>query len=214
MLRLRCCVGFPRAVLLIAFAAAAGQAAPVVHSLGNNLIYVRVHKLPADLPAKPEGKAPACVVDLRFVEADPDVATAFGAWLKFSAAPRSPVFVLVNAGTSAALLRTLQGRESTAGAVVIGPAFGQFSPDLAVRTSAEDERRAYDAFENGETIEALITDNPDKVRVDEASLARERGGEPEEAGRGAAAGRSPPVVDAAIQRAVHLHRSLVALKKI
>lgn len=197
--------------------AAAGilRGAPVEHSLGNGLIYVRVHKLPADLPAKREGPAAACVLDLRYVDAAPEAATAFGAWLKFRAAPRSPVFVVINAGTAPALLRTLRSQAPASGMVVIGPASDQFSPDLVVRSSPEEERKAYDAFENGVAMAALITDSPTKVRVDEASLAKERVAEPAEGSGGAAAAkRAPPLVDAAVQRAVHLHRSLLALKKI
>ena len=186
-------------------------AAPVEQELGSGLVYVRVHKLPADLPSTREGPAPACVLDLRFVEADPEAATAFGAWLKFRAAPRSPVYVVVNAGTSSALLRTLRTNPPIAGMISIGGSGGPFGPDSVVRVSPEEERKAYDAFESGVAMTALIADQPNKVRVDEASLAKER---PAERVDAAAAPRAPHLVDAAVQRAVHLHRSLQAFKKI
>jgi hypothetical protein len=186
-------------------------ATPVGQELGNGLIYVRVHKLPADLPSTREGPAPACVLDLRFVEADQEAATAFGAWLKFRASPRSPVYVVVNAGTSASLLRTLRTSPPIAGMISVGGPGGPFSPDSVVRVSPEEERKAYDAFENGVAMTALIADQPNKVRVDEASLARERPAGPVDA---AATPRAPALVDVAVQRAVHLHRSLQAFKKI
>jgi hypothetical protein len=200
--------------LLLGTTSIAG-AAPVEQDLGRGLVYVRVHKLPADLPASREGPAPACVLDLRFVGADQDAAIALGAWLKFRAGPRSPVFVLVNAGTSAALLRALKTNPPITGVISIGVPVGQFSPDSAIRVSTEEERKAYDAFENGVAITALIADQPNKVRVDEASLAKERPADPAEV-RGVTAPAPRPVspLDVAVQRAVHLHRSLQAFRKI
>jgi len=188
------------------------SAAPVEHSLGQGLIYVRVHQLPADLPANPEGRAPACVVDLRYVEADPATATALGAWLKFRAGPREPVFVLVNGKTAPALLLTLRAHDPRAGIVLISAAAGLARPDLTVPATAEAERKAYDAFETGTALTTLTTDYPDKVRIDEASLNHERPaeGEPDNGD----APQPTQVIDAALQRAIHLHRTLVALKRL
>jgi hypothetical protein len=188
--------------------------APVEEDLGRGLWYVRVHRLPADLPPTRGGPAPACVLDLRFVEADQEAAVAFGAWLKFRAAPRSPVFVVVNAGTSAALLRVLRSSPAVAGLISIGGPVGAFVPDSVVRVAPDEERKAYDAFENGVAMTALIADQPNKVRIDEASLARERPAEPVGEPPVAAPPRPRPLVDVAAQRAVHLHRSLQAFKKI
>jgi hypothetical protein len=154
------------------------------------------------------------VLDLRFVGADQEAAAAFGAWLKFRASPRSPVFVVVNAGTSAALLRGLRSDPPVAGLISIGGPAGSFVPDSTVRVAPDEERKVYDAFENGVAMTALIADQPNKVRIDEASLARERPAEPVGVPPVAAPPRPPPLVDAAVQRAVHLHRSLQAFKKI
>jgi hypothetical protein len=106
-------------------------------------------------------------------------------------------------------------RESPgSGIAVVGIARGAFRPDVAVKGSAEDERRAYDALEKGAMLSMLLTDNPNKVRNDEASLAKDRLAEASaEAATDAGKKESPPI-DAALQRAVHLHRALVALKKI
>ena len=135
--------------------------------------------------------------------------------MKFRAAPRVPLFVLVNGATSTPLLRALRAREPGIGVVIIGSGRGEFSPDLLVRTAPEEERKAYDAFENGVAIATLIADSPEKVRMDEASLTKDRGTGPLENGSGAVTPtRAAPVVDVALLRAVHLHRSLLALKKI
>lgn len=192
------------------------QAAPIQRDLGGSLIYVRVHKLPTDLPAKATGRVPTCIVDLRYVEADPDAATAFMAWLKFRATPRSPVFVLANAETSAVLLQPLARHERSTGIVVVGIERGPFRPDVAVKASADDERRAYDALEKGAEINRLLADNPNKLRNDEASLSKDRPGDGSaEAADDSSSGKSAPLsIDATLQRAVHLHRTLVALKKI
>lgn len=194
-----------------AVAPVAGAAPPPARDLGQGLAYYRMHELPADLPAMPAPRA--CVLDVRYVPVELQVATAFRAWLTFHAAPRAPIFVLANAGTGEALLAALGVGDQRSSFIVVGIAAGNFHPDLAVRASAADERRAYDAFEEGVALAALLADNPDKVRNDEASLSPDRLTEP---GPRVAAkdGPAPPPVDAALQRAVHLHRALLALKKI
>lgn len=195
----------------------AAPAAPVEHDLGGGLSYVRVHRLPADLPAKPAGRVAACVIDLRYVDAPEDAAAAFSAWLKFRASPRAPIFVLANAETSAPLLKVLREDERGAGVVLVGVESEHFRPDVAVRSTAAEERRAYDALEQGAVLATLLADQPNKVRNDEASLTRERPPEPlpePPAPTGASSKTEAPPIDATLQRAVHLHRALVALKKI
>ncbi|MBI4626670.1 MAG: hypothetical protein HY736_26050 [Verrucomicrobia bacterium] len=189
----------------------AGAAKRLERDLGQGLAYHRIHELPRDLPAI---QAPRpCVVDVRYVSADPGAATAFLAWLTFHASPRTPVFVLANADTGGALLASFGARDSRPGFVVVGIASRNFHPDLAVRASAEDERRAYDAFEAGVAIAVLLTDHPDKIRNDEASLAADRLAD-SAAQAVAKDGPPPPPIDATLQRAVHVHRALLALKKI
>ena len=197
--------------------AATAFAAPLERDLGLGLSYVRVHQLPGDLPANPPGRVPPCVVDARYAEADANGASVFVAWLKFRATPRSPVFVLVNADTASALLASLAARNSGVGIVVVGVASARFEPDSPVKISPTEERRAYDALANGAAVEALLADNPTKVRNDEASLTKGNAGEtPAELATDAPppAKRIGPPVDVALQRAVHLHRALAALKKI
>lgn len=192
-------------------------AAPLERDLGQGLKLYRVHALPADLPPNPsgEGRVPPCVVDVRYVRADEDAATALQAWLRFRAKPRSPVFVLANAETSLPLLRALSERELGGGIVLIGVPSRNLQPDIVVRTTAENERRAYDALEKGTPVTALLTDNPDKVRNDEASLSRDRLAEASaDAAADADAPKGEVPIDATLQRAVHLHRALLALRKI
>ena len=199
--------------------AATAPAGPLERDLGQGLGYVRMHRLPADLPANPRGRVQPSVLDARYTEADADGAIAFVAWLKFRATPRSPVFVLVNAETSSALLASLAARNPATGIVVIGVASARFDPDSPVKISPGDERRAYDALANGAVVDALLADNPTKVRNDEASLTK---GQPNDLPPvsmelpvdAPPAKRDGPPVDVALQRAVHLHRALAALRRI
>ena len=210
---------FPALLLagILSTAASTVSAAALERDLGQGLSYVRVHRLPGDLPANPPGRVPPCVVDARYAVADADAAIAFVAWLKFRATPRSPVFVLVNADTSSALLAALAARNSGVGVVVVGVASAHFEPDSPVKISPADERRAYDALANGAAVEVLLADNPTKVRNDETSLTKGNAGEiPAELPTDAPppAQRVGTPVDVALQRAVHLHRALSALKRL
>jgi hypothetical protein len=180
--------------------------------LGSGLFYVRVKALPADLPPQAGPRAAPTVLDLRYVRAEAEAAATFADWLKQRATPRTPVFVLANSETAPPLLKVLAGHERGTGIVVVGIAGTDFRPDVPVKASAAEERRAYDALEKGAVLAALLADNPTKVRNDEASLTRERPAEPP--ADPAAAKRETPPIDLTLQRAVHLHRALVALKKI
>ena len=189
-------------------------AAPLEREVGSGLVYVRVHAIPADLPAKPSGRTPACIVDVRYVDADGDGAAAFAAWIKARATPRTPVFVIANADTARPLLKELSAHERGTGIAVVGIPRGSFKPDVAVNASADDERKAYDAMERGATIGTLLADNPNKVRNDEASLSKDRLAEASAEAAEGSAKQASPAIDAALQRAVHLHRALVALKRL
>jgi hypothetical protein len=211
MIRLFC-----TALINISVLAFSVEAAPFERSVGHGLIYYRVREAPADLPAKPAARVPGCVLDLRYLAGDVTVADAVGAWLQDRATVRAPVFVLVNAQTSGPLLNLLARFERGRGVLVVSAAFPGFKPDSAVKTSVEEERRAYEALEKGTPIASLLTEHPDKVRNDEASLSRDRLAEAAaDAAADAMDGDAPPPpIDYALQRAVHLHRALLALRKI
>jgi hypothetical protein len=206
-----------RMLLSFVLLAAVVSAAPLERDLGHGLSYYRIHELPADLPAKPPAKPQPRVIDVRYVQADAEAAHAWARWLKSVGTPRAPIFILANAETAAPLLAPLLERENAGLAVLIGAPGKDFRPQIPVQVSAEDERRAYDALESGTALTALLVDNPDKVRNDEASLSKDGLAEAaaDSAADAAAKNRPPPPpVDAALQRAVHFHRTLVALKKL
>lgn len=203
-------------LFLWTLAGVAAPAAPLSRDLGDQLTYQRIHTLPADLPPAPANRPPAYVIDLRYVQTDAAGATALQGWIRFHATPRTPVFVLANAATAPVLLQPLAARGGGPNVIVVGATGEGFAPDIAIAISPENERLAYDALEAGADLSTLLRENPDKVRNDEARLAHEHSPENVENSSAHASPSRPPAspLDAALQRAVHLHRALRALKKI
>ncbi len=192
--------------------------------LGQGLVYQRIHQLPADLPTDEAVRRQPCILDLRYVSCDGAATAALVAWLRFHATEHAPVFVLANSNTAPILLSAFTTLGKDPCVIVIGSSEAGFSPDIAVRISAEAERLAYDAVEHGASLDSLIIETPDKPRNDEAQLAKERQSD-------SAASEDPsapplpnmdtvkpkqplPMIDAVLQRAVQLHRTLLALKKL
>ncbi len=211
------------ALALVLTARATWAAAP--NDLGQGLLYCRVHALPADLPSANTAKS-ALVLDLRYTLTDDTGATAFSAWLGFRPTTL-PVFILVNADTGPALLQALAGRPVPSGVVTLGPTLSAFTPDVPLKISADTERRAYAAFDHGTAMESLIVEKIDKPRYDEASMVKDHVSDSEQPAPDdeddadakpdpAKDKPAPPpqLIDLALQRAVQLHRALLALHKI
>jgi hypothetical protein len=204
---------------LVSFAVGV-RAAPLQRDLGEGLLYFRIHALPADLPSDEAIQKHAAVIDLRYVKTDATGASVLGSWLKFHATPQSPLFVLVNGATSAPLAAMLAERTNVAGLLTIGTRAPRTEPDITVTTSAEIERRAYDALEAGTSVAALTTDNPDKQRNDEASLAHDRAPAPTAESdtllddEKTPAAKPRPLIDSALQRALQVYRGLKAMKAL
>lgn len=205
------------------------QAALLTRDLGEGLTYYRAPELPADLPTTDANHKKPGVLDLRYAHGDAAAATVLDGWLKFNATPRTPIFLLLNADTDSTLLTSLAARLPAPGIVVIGSASNSVVPlDITLKVPAATERRAYDALTSGVVIESLLNDTPAKERNDEARLAKDRAGTPDDqrpsddplddplpgAEKPAKAKTPPPLIDPALQRAVQLHRSLKALKKL
>jgi hypothetical protein len=212
----------PFALFLASLLAGPALAAPPVRDLGLGLSYVRVHSLPGDLPSDGSLSGHACVLDIRYVQGGGATAGALASWLSTHCGPRTPVLLLANASTGRDLLAALQGPGAAPGLVVLGAAAPGFQPDVAVAIPPGAERRAYDALERGTPVDSLVTERVDKPRNDEAMLAREHLpdsalGEDEGGTQAEQAGRPeppPPLIDAVLQRAIQLHRALLALKRL
>lgn len=206
--------------------AGASFAAPLTRDLGEGLAYHRAAALPAELPAA-EAKPQPLVLDLRFALARDDATESLASWLKSHATRTTPVIVLVNAETAAAVIRTLAALPSQPGLLTLGSSAAGWTPDITLAPPLDAERRAYDAFAAGASLDSLLRQNTDKPRRDEAALMRglanpvEEGSDddlvdpaPDDDAAKLAPADPPPPTDVALQRAVHLHRALLALKRL
>jgi hypothetical protein len=106
------------------------------------------------------------------------------------------------------------------GVLTLGIEGSRPTPQVVVAQPADVDRRAYDAAEGGMTLESLIAGKIEKERYDEASLLREfaRGvSDPApppapDPTTAPAAARAPVLTDRVLQRALHLHQALQALR--
>ena len=199
--------------------AAAGSADVV--DLGEGLGYLRVHSLAgqeSEWQAAVTGPG-ALVLDLRYATADAAAVEALRT--AFAAHPAgTPLFVLVSPDTPAALA-AIVGTQP-ANVVTLGIPGSHPDPRVTPRFDAMRDRRAYDAAEAGTPLATLLSGKIEKERFDEATLVHEfKNGnpdaQPKQTPDPAAAPATPakpePVVDRVLQRAVHLHRALLALRR-
>lgn len=196
--------------------AGTAAAAPITHDLGQGLTYVRAAALPVDLPDSSQLRA--CVLDLRGATGDEAAALALAAWLKFHATERSPVFILANGGTAAPVRAVLATDRLPAGALTLGRPAAGFAPDIAVNVEPAAETQALALLAAGRDPAALLQENAGKARYDEAQMLRELAGAAPAAGAdetSAPTAEAAPAapVDRTLQRAVHVHRGLAALKQ-
>jgi hypothetical protein len=203
------------------------RAAPLQKDLGEGLAYFRVHELPQDLPAA-SVKPGAIVLDLRFATAHEDAGTALDAWLSFRATAPTPVFVLLDAQTAEHFASVLAAHQSNPGFLTLGESTEEFTPDVEIDASPDEEKKAYDALEKGASVSSLTTENADKPRNDEAALMHARANPAEEPSDSDLADVEQPridktkpalpvpepVIDRTLQRAIHVHRGLLALKRL
>jgi hypothetical protein len=192
--------------------------------LGQGLGYLRIHSLAADdvVLRKSVSTPAALVLDLRYVTADAASTDALKT-IVVSRPPGAQLFVLVSPATPPAVAAALAAFP----ALVLGAPGSVPAPKVIVQTDAAADRRAFDALESGTELSKLITGRIEKDRFDEATLVQEfksgnHDAEPPASPDPTApkagvtpAKESPPAapVDRVLQRAVHLHRALQALKR-
>lgn len=226
-------------VLFLPFAAAPAfivraRAATMERDLGRGLSYLRATDLVSDLPAIEATLSTrrALVLDLRQLEADEDTARILRGRLSLPAASARTVrLILISGRTSATVLAQLQ--EDLPGVLTLAAAIPALTPDIGVSIGSSEDRVAYDALATGTPLEKLLdTETPQKLRYDEASLVRDHANgisralpsdfEPGEVAADgeatsysdAAAKPPAPIIDRVLLRAVQLHRTLIALRKL
>jgi hypothetical protein len=183
--------------------------------LTPGLAYLRPGLTPAPTPG-------SAVLDLRYLTDEAAAGPLLAAVEPGKANVHRIVLVLVSPETSPGLRNRLIGVPRC---LTIGRAAPELKTDIVVTTSAETDRRAFDALAAGTPPEKLLVENATKTRYDEASLVREHAGtaepsegvEPTPSAPPAPAAEpavAPALVDPVLQRAVQIHRGLVVLKKL
>jgi hypothetical protein len=223
--------------LLIVLAVAPGLQAALEKDLGQALAYLRVTDARADLAATLDliERRPALVLDLRSLTSDAGTAETLQAALAKQPAPHAVRIVLINSTTAPALIAAIS--VNLPSVITIGPHSAAVSPDIAVSITDEEDRLAFAALTAGASLEKLINDTRDKRRYDEAKLVQDHANgvtppdsvlpadaeddsvtadpAPEKKSTDTTKKTEPaPVIDLVLERAVQLHRSLLALKKL
>lgn len=198
------------------------------NDLGRGLRYLHLGNIPAEAGAAAAAiEAPALVLDLRLASETADNASLLRALLASRSASR-PLFVLLGSATPAAL----SGRLSAApGVLTLAPASAGFPAGLTLVVDPAQDRAAAEALLAGRPARELVEEKIVKTRYDEAHLAsnhangRRDTAEPTTSAsplntdaapsaEGADETDAPPVRDLLLQRAVFLHRALLALGRI
>ncbi len=184
--------------------------------LGQGLTYLRINSLTksaVDLNAALLRPA-ALVLDLRYPADEPAVADLLRV---LNSQPAKPtLYVLVSPATPAAVAGIL-GPTSTR-LVTLGVKDSHPAAQVVVEQTAAADRAAYAALESGTSLTQLISGKIEKERFDEATLVHEfkngnHDAHPPEAGSAPGKEIPPTITDRVLQRAVHLHHALLALKR-
>jgi hypothetical protein len=188
--------------------------------LGQGLSYLRIHSVADSGTAlrKAVPGAGALVLDLRYATANDDSASILQAAVAGRTAGHL-LFILVSPATPPALGPFI----SASSTLTLGASGSWPAPKVVVQTDANTDRRAYDALDTGTPLAQLISGRIEKERFDEATLVQEfKNGNPDAeppptpdptATPPAGTPEKPvPLTDRVLQRAVHLHRALLALK--
>jgi len=188
-----------------------------VQELSPGLGYLRIHSIVQEREAIKEAlhQSRPLVLDLRQTVDERDAGETLRS--EFNSQTTKPLlYVLVSPATSVPVAGAIVA--STTRLVTLGVKGSHPEPQVVVLQSADDDRKAYDALAAGTALADLISGKVDKERYDEASLVQEfKGGNhdarPPEAVSAGNATAPARLTDRVLQRAVHLHRALQALKR-
>lgn len=191
--------------------------------LGQGLSYLRISSLAASDAALREAVSGAgpLVLDLRYTTGSDDALASLRAALTGHPAT-APLFILISPATSPAIAQAITA--SPAAVLTLGLAGSRPTPKVVVQSDPATDRRAYDALANGTPVATLISGKIEKEHFDEATLVKEfKNGNPDAEPPPAPDPTAPkandpapkdtPLVDRVLQRAVHLHRAMIALRR-
>ena len=200
------------------------QAAAVdPHDLGRGLRYLRLGTAPIDEPTSAAAlAAPALVLDLRLATGDATNEALVRHALSGCTTQR-PLFVLLGADTPAPLRAALP---DTPGLLTLAAHDSGIPAKLVIATPAACDRAAAEALATGKLPREFIDAKIEKPRFDEAQLTRDHANGRRESTEptptpapkdktGEPAKDAPaPLQDMLLQRAVFIHRALLALDRI
>lgn len=205
------------------------QADPIdPNDLGRGLRYVRFSDLALAEPVAAALAAPALILDLRLATAEPAAEARLRELLPQRDVAR-PLFLLLGADTPAALRSAIPA--SAPGVLTLASVHAGIAVSLTVSTDLARDHAVMAALAAGRPVCELIEEKLDKPRFDEARLARNhangrRGNDNEDvvapptpepkdiSALAPTAGSAPPLQDLVLQRAVFLHRALLALGRL
>lgn len=208
--------------LFLAFCFLASVVCPLARAaapleLAPGLRYLRIHSLEKSAVALVDSlnlnKTPALVLDLRYVADEKGAAQAINALNNHPAKPA--LYILVSPETPKDVAAVITATSTKL--LTLGIRNSRPKPNVVVEQTAADDRAAYAALDNGTPLAALISGKVDKEHFDEAELVREfnNGNRDAHPPEGDPDGTKPPtqLTDRVLQRALHLHRALQALKR-
>ncbi len=186
--------------------------------LTPGLRYLRIHSLTQSAIELTEAlnlnKSPALVLDLRYVADEKNAGRVINALNNHPAKP--VLYILVSPETPVEVAEVLT-TTSTA-LVTLGIRGSKPQPEVVVDQSAANDRSAYNALDNGTSLESLLSGKIVKDHFDEAQLVKEfksgnHDAHPPEGDPDSTAVAPVRITDRVLQRALHLYQAQQALKR-
>lgn len=193
--------------------------------LGRGLRFLQLAAGTSDSAFAAALAAPALVLDLRLAPAEPAVDARLHDLLARATAAR-PLFILLGRETPDTLRVAIPA--AAPGLLTLAAKGSNIAAGVLITVDPTRDRAAAEALATGKPPRELVEERIEKARYDEARLARDHANghrEREEAEpapaadpaakpEGKAATAEPPLQDLLLQRAVFIHRGLLALGRI
>ncbi len=195
-------------------------APPEPIDLGANLAYLHIKSLAdaAPLLSTAQSAQRPLVLDLRYATSE---AAALSVFQTALARHPAPLFILFSTATPQEIIAVVK---QSAGAIITLSVAGADAPaQIQVKADPAADRLAYEALGQGTLPAILVTGKIEKERFDEATLVQEfKNGNPDaeppplpdptQPKSNQAAPVKAPLIDRVLQRAIQLHRALLALE--
>ena len=210
----------PALFLALVLTELARAAPPEPIDLGANLAYLHIKSLAdaAPLLSTAQSAQRPLVLDLRYATSE---AAALSVFQTALARHPAPLFILFSTATPQEIIAVVK---QSAGAIITLSVAGADAPaQIQVKADPAADRLAYEALGQGTLPAILVTGKIEKERFDEATLVQEfNNGNPDaeppplpdttQPKLNQAAPVKAPLIDRVLQRAIQLHRALLALE--